>query len=341
MLARLSRELPQGDFLYEPKWDGFRCLAFVDRNQVDLRSRNQRPLARYFPELVDAFVAMDESFVLDGEIMVLGREGADFEALLQRLHPAASRVERLARETPAILVAFDLLARGDGSILDRPFSERRNALEDLIGEQAPPLFLTATTERPAEAQRWLELEGRGIDGVIARDRSGRYEPGKRALVKAKLDRTADCAVGGFRWHHGEQVVSSLLLGLYDQEGVLRHVGLTASFTAARRRSLLEEIEPFVTSLESHPWAKGFPYDEGPVGRLPGAASRWGYEGEPTWVPLSPVLVCEVSYDHLQGGRFRHPPHFRRWRPDRDARSCTFDQFAIGDVDLSRFLVTHE
>jgi ATP-dependent DNA ligase len=283
-------------------------------------------LARYFPELVDAFMSIERRFVLDGEVVVLRPEGADFDALLQRLHPAVSRVERLARETPSSFIAFDLLAIDDEEITEKPFAHRRGALLDLLRHRGSPLLVTAATERAADAVQWLKLKGGGIDGVIAKDPAGRYEPGKRKLIKVKLEQTADCVVGGFRWHHAQPSVGSLLLGLYDKQRVLRHVGLTASFTEARRGSLLEEIKPFMTDLESHPWAQGFPDDKGPVGRLPGAASRWGYEGKPTWVPLSPVLVCEVSYDHLQGNRFRHPPHFRRWRPDRDSISCTFEQF---------------
>ncbi len=337
MLARLTRDLPRNGFIYEPKWDGFRCLAFVDGREVDLRSRNQRPLARYFPEVVTALTSIGRPFVLDGEIIVVTPEGADFDALLQRLHPATSRVERLSRETPASFIAFDLVALEEDDLTNRPFARRRSALENLLASQGPPLFLTPATELPAAASKWLELSGRGFDGVVAKDPAGRYESGKRSVIKVKLDRTADCIVAGFRWHHSEPAVGSLLLGLYDEQGILRHVGLTASFAASRRRSLLEEISPFVVSLESHPWAGGFPYDKGPVGRLPGAASRWGYGGDPTWVPLSPALVCEVSFDHLQGGRFRHPPHFRRWRPDRDAVTCTYQQFEGSVLNLSELL----
>jgi ATP-dependent DNA ligase len=339
MLARLSRELPSNGFVYEPKWDGFRCLVFADEHEIDLRSRNQRPLARYFPELVAALESAGPPFVLDGEILVATSEGADFDALLQRLHPAASRVDRLARATPASFIAFDLLALGRNDVTDDPFAARRARLSNLLAGHGPPLFLTPATELATDAKRWLALSGRGIDGVVAKDSAGRYEPGKRALIKVKLDQTADCVVAGFRWHHAEPSVGSLLLGLYDEKGVLRHVGLTASFTEERRRSLLGEVRTFVTSLGTHPWAEGFPDVKGPVGRLPGAASRWGYDGEPTWVPLAPELVCEVAYDHLQSGRFRHPPHFRRWRPDRDAASCTFAQFETPAIDLSKLLVS--
>jgi ATP-dependent DNA ligase len=337
MLARLSRELPRDGYIYEPKWDGFRCLVFAGEQEVDLRSRNQRRLARYFPELVFAFQLLDRPFVLDGEIVVDTPEGADFDSLLQRLHPAASRVDRLAEETPAWFVAFDLLALGEEDLMNQALDTRRKALVDLLADQGPPLFVTPATRVAADAARWLELSGSGIDGVVAKDPSGCYEPGKRAMIKVKFQRTADCVVAGFRWHHAEPVVGSLLLGLCDRHGFLRHVGLTSSFSMAKRRAILDEIRPFVSSLESHPWGRGFPHNRGPVGRLPGAASRWGYAGEPTWVPLSPELVCEVSYDHLQGGRFRHPPHFRRWRPDREPVTCTYDQFEIPRFDLFKFL----
>jgi ATP-dependent DNA ligase len=288
---------------------------------------------------VTAFRSLHRRVVLDGEIIVATDEGANFDALLQRLHPASSRVERLSRETPASFVAFDILWIGDEDFRDQPFTRRREALVDLIRGKGPPLFLTPATDVFDEAAGWLRLTGRGIDGVIAKDPAGHYESGRRALIKVKLERTADCVVGGFRWHHSEPVVGSLLLGLFDGEGVLRHVGLTASFTAQRRISLLEDVRPFAMNMESHPWRAGFPRDHGPAGRLPGAASRWGYDGEPTWVPLSPELVCEVAYDHLQGKRFRHPPRFSRWRPDRDPRSCTYDQFDVQDLDLAEFLIT--
>ncbi len=340
MLARLARALPIGDFIYEPKWDGFRCLVVADETGIDMRSRNQRPLARYFPELVEAFERIGRRFVVDGEIVILTAAGADFDALLQRLHPAASRVVRLAAETPASFIAFDLLTLDDDDdLMDRPFEFRRSALESLLRDQPPPLFLTPATRDPEAARRWLERSGRGVDGAMAKDPTSRYEPGKRTMIKVKFERTADCVVGGFRWHRNERSVGSLLLGLYDEEAVLVHVGLTASFTAAKRRSLLEQVTRHVVPLESHPWGQGFPKARGPVGRLPGAASRWGYDGEPTWVPLSPELVCEVAYDHLQGDRFRHPPHFRHWRPDLDPRSCTFEQFETVDVDLRQLLVS--
>jgi ATP-dependent DNA ligase len=328
MLARLARTLPLGaGWSYEPKWDGFRCLAFCDAAAVDLRSRNGRPLARYFPELVEALLALPTSrFVLDGEIVVTGPRGFDFPALLQRLHPAASRVERLRRETPGAFIAFDLLAVGDDDLRAEAFTRRRARLEGLLEAAPAPLHLTPVTDDPGAAGAWLEDAGTsGIDGVVAKHADLRYEPGKRAMVKVKLDRTADCVVGGFRWHGGEEAVGSLLLGLYDGD-VLRHAGITAAFSGQRRRELLEDVRGDITPLAGHPWEHGFALEASPVGRLPGAVSRWQPGRELTWVPLRPERVCEVAYDHLQGDRFRHAPRFRRWRPDRNPRSCTYDQF---------------
>ncbi len=339
MLARLVRELPQGeDFIYEPKWDGFRCLASREGDDVDLRSRNHRPLARYFPELVEAFLSLDErSFLFDGEIVVRKDGVFDFSALLQRLHPAESRVRRLRNETPALFIAFDLLRLESRDLSQEPFDKRRNHLMDLFRYTRPPLVITPATEDAAVASEWLrQFRGDGVDGLVAKHRSLKYQPGKRAMLKIKLERTAECVVGGFRWHHLEPTVGSLLLGLYSDE-VLRHVGLAASFTSDKRRHLLSDVESFVVPLEGHPWQSGFNIEEGPVGRLPGAASRWAYGEEITWVPLRPILVCEVAYDHFDGNRFRHPPRFRRWRPDRDPRSCTFSQFESTPVDLDQIV----
>jgi ATP-dependent DNA ligase len=328
MLARLARRLPAGpDLVYEPKWDGFRCLAFRSGAEIDLRSRNHRPLSRYFPELIEAFGSLEPGrFVLDGEILVTGERGFDFAALLQRLHPAPSRVDRLRRETPASYVAFDLLALGAESLLGQPFHERRRRLEELVGGAGPPLSVTPVTADEEQAGGWLDrFRGGGIDGVVAKDRRSPYQPGRRAMVKVKHEATTDCVVGGFRWHLEEPTVSSLLLGLYDEGGALHHIGLAACFSATRRRELLEEVAPLATSLAGHPWEHGFPAGGGPVGRLPGVASRWAYGEELTWVPLRPELVCEVAHDPPDGYRFRHAARFRRWRPDRDPRSCTLDQ----------------
>jgi ATP-dependent DNA ligase len=323
MLARLTRELPRDGYLYEPKWDGFRCLAFRDGEEVDLRSRNQRPLARYFPELVEALLRLPvDQFVVDGEIVIAG----DFEALLRRLHPAASRVERLSRETPASFVAFDLIACGGEDLRGYPFLQRRRRLEDLFAGAEPPLLLTELTDDEQRAAEWLDA-GQGIDGVVAKHRDLRYEPGARAMVKVKRERTADCVVAGFRWLVDRPLPSSLLLGLYDNDGALRHIGIASSFPRARRRALLEEISPYVVELSGHPWEHGFLLAGAPTGKLPGAAGSWTPDMTQDWVPLAPVLVCEVAFDQVDSCRLRHPARFRRWRPDLEARSCTMDQLA--------------
>ena len=327
MLGKLARELPAGEYLYEPKWDGFRCLVFRAGDEVDLRSRHDRPLARYFPELVEAFRSLPaDPLVVDGEIVLATAGGFDFSALLARLHPAPSRVERLRRETPAAFVAFDLLALEDDDLRERPFAERRSLLERVLAAARAPLFLTPATSDRAVASSWVErFGGTGIDGVVAKHRELRYEPGVRAMLKIKRERTADCVVGGFRWLVDRPLPSSLLLGLYDDEGDLRHVGVAASFTERQRRALLEELAPVVVPLAGHPWEAGFLVGGSPVGRLPGAAGRWTPEMQQDWVPVAPARVCEVAYDQLDGDRLRHPARFRRWRPDREPRSCTFAQ----------------
>jgi ATP-dependent DNA ligase len=329
MLARLSRELPEGDFVYEPKWDGFRCLAFtVPAGEVELRSRNQRPLARYFPELVDALRALRRAAVLDGELVIVGPRGFDFSALLARMHPAASRVARLARETPASFVAFDLLAEGEEDLRPCPFAERRARLERLI-DAAPPLVrLTPATGDPAIARGWLErFQGAGIDGVVAKRRDLPYEPGRRTMVKVKREHTVDCVVAGLRTFQGEPVVASLLLGLWDG-GALRHVGVASSFPERERRELHAALAPLLVPLGGHPWERGFNLANSPTGRLAGSAGRWDpREMALDWTPLAPERVAEVAYDRLDDLRFRHPARLVRWRPDRDARSCTLDQLS--------------
>ncbi len=340
MLAKLVRELPRGDDLtYEPKWDGFRCLVFRDGDTVDLRSRNGRPLARYFPELAEAFLAVrSRTYVVDGEIIVSTEAGLDFEALMARLHPAASRVQRLRAETPAEFVGFDLLAVGADDRRDAPFAQRRRDLERLFAGPPPRLFLTPTTRNFELAAHWLRtFRGRGLEGVMVKQDTLPYCPGKRVMLKVKQQHTADCVVAGFRWHHTDPVPGSLLLGLYDEQHVLKHVGVASGFAAGLRRQLLEDVRPLVTALEGHPWEHGFPLSVSSVGRLPGAVSRWAEGRELTWVPLAPTWVCEVAYDHLQGDRFRHGPRFRRWRPDRDPGSCTFEQFDAPDAPLPPFL----
>jgi ATP-dependent DNA ligase len=326
MLARLERELPRDGYVYEPKWDGFRGLVFRDGDEVDLRSRNQRPLARYFPELVEASLALPaERFVLDGEILATKDSRPDFAALLARLHPAASRVERLRRETPGLFVAFDLLELKDDDLRGRPFRERRALLEGLLTGVGRPLVLTPLTDDHAEAMKWLDSPPEaGIDGVVAKHEDLRYEEGARRMVKVKRERTADCVVAGVRWYVDEPLPSSLLLGLYEGDE-LRHVGLTSSFTVAERRRLPEELGPYIAQLEGHPWEHGFLLGGGHTGRLAGAAGRWSPEMEQDWTPLAPELVCEVQFHQLDDHRFRYPARFRRWRPDRDPRSCTLDQ----------------
>jgi len=329
MLARLARKLPRGDYVYEPKWDGFRCLAFRDGAEVDLRSRNQRPLARYFPEIVEALLALPyERLALDGELIVAGDDEVDFVALLARLHPAASRVERLRTETPASFVVFDLLAVDGDGLLERPFAERRARLEALLGSASPPLALTPATTDERVAAGWLDR----FEGVVAKHRELRYEPGRRAMVKVKHERTADCVVAGFRWLVERPLPSSLLLGLYDG-GELRHVGIAAGFAETRRRELLERLAPLVVPLQGHTWEHGFRLAGSPTGRLKGSAGSWTPgEMEQDWVPVAPELVAEVAYDQLDQLRFRHPGRFRRWRPDRDPASCTFDQLVAPSLD---------
>ena len=327
MLARLERELPRDGYLYEPKWDGFRCLAFCDGSDVDLRSRHDRPLARYFPELAEALAALPrERFAVDGEIVVANDAGFDFAALMARLHPAASRVQRLSRETPAAFIAFDVLALDENDLRARSFADRRRLLEELFDSAAPPLHLTPTTADAAIAASWLER----FEGVVAKHEQLAYQPGKRAMVKVKRDRTVDCVVGGLRWLADRPLPSSLLLGLYDGAGALHHVGVAASFAEPQRHELLRELGPLITPLAGHPWEHGFLLSGGPTGRLKGAAGRWTPEMDMEWTPLEPVRVAEVGYDQLDGDRFRHPARFRRWRPDRDPRSCTLDQLESTD-----------
>jgi ATP-dependent DNA ligase len=333
MLARLAHELPAGGFLYEPKWDGFRCVASVLRGAVDLRSRNGRPFARYFPEIVAALAPVGDA-VLDGEIVVAGAGGLDFAALLSRLHPAASRVERLARETPAVLVVFDLLAVGAEELASHPLAERRARAEALLAGARAPLVLTPATRDLAVAQRWLDrLVGRGLDGVVAKRLDGAYEPGRRGWVKVKRERTAECVVGGFRLYADAPLVASLLLGLYDG-GALVHVGVASSFPDRTRRDLHELLAPGAVPLAGHPWERGFNVGRSPVGRLRGSAGRWDPEAmAQDWTAVAPVRVCEVAYDQLDAGRFRHPARFVRWRPDREPRSCTFDQLALAPPEV--------
>jgi ATP-dependent DNA ligase len=325
MLAKLSRELPEGAGLfYEPKWDGFRCIVFRDGDEVILGSRNERPLTRYFPELVDALKThVPARCVLDGEVVIAGPDGLDFDALSQRIHPAESRVDMLARTTPASFVAFDALALEAKDLRSRPYVERRAALERALRSARPPIHLTPVTDDPATARDWFDrFEGAGLDGVVAKAGDLTYEAGKRTMVKVKHERTADCVVAGFRWHKEGGVVGSLLLGLYDGAGVLHHMGVASGFSAARRREFVDVLAPYrARAGDQHPWIP-----EGqPSGRIPGGPSRWNAKKDLSWEPLRPELVCEVAFDHLQDDRFRHATSFVRWRPDRHPESCTYEQ----------------
>ncbi len=322
MLAKLSDRLPEGDgWLYEPKWDGFRALVFRNGTDVYLQSRDLRPLDRYFPELHDALArALPAGCVLDGEIVVATPEGLDFDALQQRLHPAASRVAKLAKATPASFVAFDVLQFDGQDLTAQPQAERRRILEKILGKAKPPLYLTPVTDDHATAQDWLQrFEGAGLDGVVAKPASLSYAPGKRVMLKIKHARTAECVVGGFRWHKsGKDAVGSLLLGLYDDAGVLRHVGVTSSFTMQKRKALAVELSPLKIPLEKHPWRDA----------EIGAQSRWSAGKDLSFEPLRIERVAEVKYDHLQGDRFRHATTFLRWRPDKPPADCGYDQLEV-------------
>jgi ATP-dependent DNA ligase len=327
MLAKLARELPRGPGLfYEPKWDGFRCIVFRDGDDVELGSRNEKPLTRYFPELVDALRReLPERCVLDGEIVIAGPHGLEFDALSQRIHPAEKRIRLLAESTPASFVAFDLLAEGDRSLLEVPYAQRRAALEAALQKARPPVHVTPVTDDPDVARDWFSrFEGAGLDGVVVKDGALTYQPDKRAMVKVKHQRTADCVVAGFRTHKDGAGVGSLLLGLFDRSGTLHHVGVASGFSVARRRELVAELEPYrKDALKDHPWA-GWAEAQ-TAGRAPGGGNRWNAGKDMTWEPLRAEAVCEVSYDHLQQDRFRHATSFVRWRPDRDPASCTYGQ----------------
>jgi ATP-dependent DNA ligase len=332
MLAKLAETLPAvGEFLYEPKWDGFRAVVFRGTSEVFIQSRDLRPLDRYFPELHDAFSrALPAGCVIDGEIVIATPKGLDFDALQLRLHPAASRVARLAGETPASFVGFDLLAIDGRDLRAAPQSERRALLERVLGSLTPPIYLTPVTRDPTVASEWLaRFEGAGLDGVIAKPADGAYQPGKRAMIKVKHARTADCAVAGFRWHKsGRDAVGSLLLGLYDHRGIVQHVGVTSAFTIEVRRQLAVELEPLrKDALKDHPW-RDWAKAGNELARMPGAQSRWSAGKDLSWEPLRIERVCEVKYDHLQGTRFRHGTTFLRWRPDRRPGDCRYDQLEV-------------
>jgi ATP-dependent DNA ligase len=327
MLAKAVRTI-QPDMLYEPKWDGFRTVVFRDGDEVELGSRNERPMTRYFPEVVRAIREnTPERCVLDGEIVIVRGDRLDFEALLQRIHPADSRVQMLARETPASLIAFDLLALDQTSYVERPFRERRAQLQQSLARAKPPVYVTPATTSRDLAQEWFkQFEGAGLDGVVCKPFDIPYAEDQRVMFKVKHERTADCVVAGFRWHKSGPVVGSLLLGLYDDQGQLQHVGVAASFAAPRRAELVDELDPYrTTDWSAHPWGAWAAAEAHEQGRLPGAVSRWNAKKDLSWVALRPELVCEVSYEHMEGTRFRHVAHFLRWRPDRDPASCTYEQ----------------
>ncbi len=339
MLAKPTAAIPDGDgWIYEPKWDGFRALVFRDGPEVYVQSRDLKPLNRYFPEILDPLLAVggaDARFVLDGEIVIARADGGlDFDSLLLRIHPAESRVRMLAEASPASYGAFDCLADADHDLRDTAFSDRRSRLERLLADAPEGVRLTPSTTDPAMAQHWFEVfEGAGLDGVIAKRADELYAPGKRTMAKIKHARTADCVVAGFRWHKNGPgtLIGSLLLGLFNDDGDFQHVGVTSSFTMAKRAELLEVLEPYrQVDLADHPWgqwalAEAAAAEQGR--RMPGATSRWNRGKDLSWQPLRPELVCEVGFDHLQGDRFRHAATFRRWRPDRSPADCRYDQLA--------------
>ena len=333
MLAKLADGLPAGEgLLYEPKWDGFRALIFRGGSDVFIQSRDARPLDRYFPELHDVFLtALPDGCIVDGEIVIATPDGLDFDLLQLRLHPAASRVAKLAKETPASFVAFDLLAVDGRDMRAAPQRERRARLEQLFAGAKPPIYLTPVTADRAVASDWLSrFEGAGLDGVMVKAENGTYEPGKRAMIKVKHARTADCVVAGFRWHkNGSGThVGSLLLGLYDDKGRLQHVGVTSSFTMKMREQLALELAPLrKDALKDHPWGDWAKAGT-ELNRMPGGQSRWSAGKDLSWEPLRIERVCEVKYDHMQGSRFRHAAIFQRWRPDKQPADCRYDQLEV-------------
>ena len=335
MLAKLSADLPTGDgWLFEPKWDGFRAIVFRDGDETYIQSRDLKPLDRYFPELPPALKAnLPERCIVDGEIVIPGPDGLAFESLLLRIHPAASRVKMLAEQTPASFVGWDLLALGDQDLRKSPQGDRRALIEQHLKNVQPPIHLTPATQDRELARDWFNrFEGAGLDGVVAKALDAPYQPGKRAMLKIKHARTADCVVAGFRWHkNGPGThIGSLLLGLYDNEGSLHHVGITSSFTWDKRAALVPELEPLrKDALKNHPWAEWAEWAGGAADasgtRMPGATSRWNRDKDLSWEPLRIERVAEVAYDHLQGARFRHATTFKRWRPDKQPADCRYDQ----------------
>ena len=335
MLAKRVEELPPGeDWIFEPKWDGFRALIFRDKDEILIQSRDEKPLNRYFPELLEPLRStLPARCVLDGELVIVRDGELDFDALQLRLHPAASRVNLLAKQTPSSVVFFDLLCEGDRDLRNEPFQVRRQQLESLLSSTKPPIHLTpATQDRDLAADWFRRFEGAGLDGVVAKQVSGTYEPNKRVMLKIKHERDCDCVVAGFRWHKkGDRtLVGSLLLGLYDDAGALQHVGVCASFSTAKRKELVDFLAPYrKDALASHPWKHWADHggDE-EVKRMPGGQSRWSQGKDLSWEPLRPELVVEVAYDHMQGERFRHTAQFRRWRSDKKPTDCTYAQLEV-------------
>ena len=337
MLAKRVGEIPAGeDWIFEPKWDGFRALVFRDADEILIQSRDEKSLNRYFPELPESLRAqLPDRCVLDGEIVVAKNDALDFDALQLRIHPAASRVKLLSKEIPASMVFFDLLAVGDRDLRDTAFKDRRKMLESSLSFVAPPLHLTPATSELSTAQDWFRrFEGAGLDGVIAKPAAGIYESNKRVMLKVKHERECDCVVAGFRWHKNSEgtALGSMLLGLYSDTGTLEHVGVCASFTAAKRKELVDFLAPYrENALEDHPWrewAETQVPTQAAQQRRPGMLSRWSQGKDLSWEPLRPELVLQVAYDHMQGSRFRHTAQFRRWRPDKKPRNCTFEQLEV-------------
>ena len=337
MLSKAAEELPRGEgWLFEPKWDGFRTLVFRDGDDVLLQSRDEKPMNRYFPELIEPIKRqLPQRCVLDGEVVIVGKAGLDFEALLLRIHPAASRVKLLAEQTPSSYVAWDLLAIDGYDLRSSPLSERRRRLEHELAKTKSPMHLSPATRDRELALDWFSrFEGAGLDGVMAKRLDEPYKPGERTMVKVKHKRTADCVVAGFRWHKNGPgtMVGSLLLGLFDDEGTLHHIGVTAAFTTDVRKKLVEELEPLrKQALKGHPWKDWAEAEEEAAAkgqRLPGATSRWNRGKDLSWEPLKLERVCEVAYDHMQGTRFRHAAQFVRWRPDKPPQDCRYDQLEV-------------
>jgi ATP-dependent DNA ligase len=327
MLAKSVSEIPTGNLSYEPKWDGFRSIIFRDGDEVEIGSRNERPMTRYFPEVVEAIKHnLPERCVIDGEIIVVVGDRLEFEVLQQRIHPAASRVKLLSEQTPARFVTFDLLAVDETDYTTQPFEQRRVALEQVLAGASAPIHLTPATRDHDVAVQWFsQFEGAGLDGVVAKPLAGTYQPDKRTMFKIKHARTADCVVAGYRIHKsGPDSIGSLLLGLYRDSGELASVGVIGAFPAARRKELFAELQPLVTTFDDHPWAWAR-QEEGTRTPRSSEFSRWNAKKDLSFIPLRPELVVEVRYEHMEGDRFRHTAQFNRWRPDRDPRSCTYEQ----------------